>query len=59
MAHRYQMPAQRRSGVMPSAALPMKPSIVPKMTALTATKVENYAKGIGLAFKNLLTATKR
>ena len=59
IAHRYQIAAQRRSGVIPSAVLPVNPSIVPKITALMATKVENHANGIGLAFRNLLRATKR
>ena len=45
--------------VIPSAVLPVNPSIVPKITALMATKVENHANGIGLAFRNLLRATKR
>ena len=59
MAHRYQMPAQRISAVMPRASLPVTPSMVPNTRALTATNVENQAKGTGLRFSSLLKATKR
>ena len=48
------MAAHLQSAVIPSAALPVIPSIVPKITALTATKVENQANGIGLNFNKLL-----
>ena len=50
MAQRYQIAAHRQSAVTFKAELPVTPSMVPKTTAFTATKVENHAKGIGLKF---------
>src|SRR5699024_11166602 len=57
-AQRYQIAAQRQSAVTFKAALPVTPSMVPKTTAFTATKVENQAKGMGLKFHSLENATK-
>ena len=50
IAHKYQIPAQRMSGVMERSSSPKKPSIVPKTMALIATNVENHAT----AFKKVL-----
>ena len=58
IAHKYQNAAQRQSGVIPRAELPVINSIVPKTMALTATKVENQAKGMGLNFHSFIKATK-
>lgn len=59
IAHSHHIAAQRISGTIPSAALPVMPSTMPNTTAFTATKTLNTAKGLPSRPKMLFIATHR
>lgn len=59
IAHSHHIAAHLQSGVISRVALPVTPSMTPNMTALTATNVENHAKGSDSKSKIFMTATNK